>query len=117
MLGQLKMLPVRTCCPRGPFQQQYRAYALSRLSDRQVGTSRRRQQGRASPRPLIPVPQEEVPSEDVSQLWHTSQRPPNSNPEEGLRRLLLDNNTLMIERWAPLEWSGGCPDIGTFQTA
>lgn len=41
---------------------------------------------------------ESEPSKEESQLWRTSQRPPASDPEEGLRRLLMDNQVLVIER-------------------
>ncbi|EIW85426.1 Scramblase-domain-containing protein [Coniophora puteana RWD-64-598 SS2] len=41
---------------------------------------------------------EEKPSMDESPMWETNQRTPSSNPEEGLTRLLMANNTLVVTR-------------------
>ncbi|KAF5387121.1 hypothetical protein D9615_001633 [Tricholomella constricta] len=73
-----------------------RTYALSRFPTRQTGASRARKRPLSSPQGF--VPHEQLPSGDESQLWHTSQRPPSSNPSEGLRELFLGNNTLVVER-------------------
>ncbi|GLB35083.1 putative phospholipid scramblase family protein [Lyophyllum shimeji] len=76
-----------------------RGYALSRFPERPAGAFRRRNPPPPPPRPPPEaIPREESPSEEQSQLWHTSQRPPSSNPEDGLRRLLLENDTLVVER-------------------
>ncbi|KAI0797633.1 Scramblase-domain-containing protein [Abortiporus biennis] len=48
--------------------------------------------------PYSPYGYEEKPSSDESQLWGTSQRPPSSNPEEGLRNLLMSNQRLIVTR-------------------
>ncbi|KIL69625.1 hypothetical protein M378DRAFT_190043 [Amanita muscaria Koide BX008] len=83
------------------FATSSRAYALSRFTNRATGTSRKR----TIPSKRAPdlersqdIPYEEEASEDVSRLWHTSQRPPSSDPEEGLRTLLMHHKTLVIER-------------------
>ncbi|KAL0947421.1 hypothetical protein HGRIS_013533 [Hohenbuehelia grisea] len=80
---------------------QVRTFALSRFPQRRTGTSRetRRVLPPTEKPKTGPYPQHEsTPSEEESQLWHTSSRPPASNPETGLRRLLMDNDTLVIER-------------------
>lgn len=41
---------------------------------------------------------EEQPSAEQSPLWEASQRPPASNPREGLQKLLLENNLLVVTR-------------------
>ena len=69
-----------------------RTYALSRFPTRPVTGARWRL--RPPPNP----PRENQPSADESLLWHTSGRPPTSRQAEGLRTLLLRNNTLIIER-------------------
>ncbi|KAJ3564277.1 hypothetical protein NP233_g8401 [Leucocoprinus birnbaumii] len=43
-------------------------------------------------------PFEETASAEESRMWHTSQRPPTSNAGEGLKRLLMENDTLIVER-------------------
>ncbi|KAF9453266.1 Scramblase-domain-containing protein [Macrolepiota fuliginosa MF-IS2] len=85
--------------------QSRRSYALSRFPNRRatgVGRSRdpttttnlsRRRQGLDESQPL-----EDTPSGDESRMWHTSQRAPTSNFEEGLDKLLIQNDTLIIER-------------------
>lgn len=85
-----------------PLLPQCRTYAISRFSKRAAGTSRTRE--RVQPRQSQDrdvshefVAAEQVPSEEESRLWHSSQRPPTSNPEEGLKRL-LQNDVLVIER-------------------
>ncbi|KAF9458675.1 Scramblase-domain-containing protein [Collybia nuda] len=70
--------------------QRYRTCTLSRFPIRQPGSSRQRGV-RVPLHPSILVPQQEV-------LWHTSQHLPTDNLEEGLNRLLIDNNALLIER-------------------
>ncbi|KAF8078084.1 Scramblase-domain-containing protein [Lyophyllum atratum] len=74
--------------------QRTATYALSRFPQRPTGASRTRHALQPPPPPES-VPREETPSEEQSQLWHASQRPPSSNPDEGLRRLLLENDTLI----------------------
>ncbi|KAI8998497.1 Scramblase-domain-containing protein [Trametes punicea] len=45
-----------------------------------------------------PLPREEQPSAAESPLWEGSVRAPASNPEEGLKRLLMDNDKLVVTR-------------------
>ncbi|KAG5645924.1 hypothetical protein DXG03_005071 [Asterophora parasitica] len=87
-----------------PFRQlvQRRSYAISRFPTRQAGPSRSRNKpplNHLRKPPPDSGPHEDFPSTDKSQLWHTtSQRPPTDNPGDGLRKLLLGNNTLIVER-------------------
>ncbi|KAI0818518.1 Scramblase-domain-containing protein [Irpex lacteus] len=90
-----------------------RGYARSRYSEKNpgVGRSRDRPERLSNSRPIrddIP-PQEQYtygsafkseqqPSAEESPLWETSQRPPASNPEEGLRKILLENDVLVVTR-------------------
>lgn len=75
-----------------------RTYAgFSRFPERNVGSSRNRGQ-RPRPGNGFEYDAEPTPSEDESQAWHTSQRPPTSDPEEGLRNLLMNNEVLVVER-------------------
>ncbi|KAF7778830.1 hypothetical protein Agabi119p4_3175 [Agaricus bisporus var. burnettii] len=85
--------------------QQRRLYALSRFpTKRAAGPGRSRENvnpknSSSSQQPIQgKIPLENIPSDSESRLWHTSQRPPTSNPEEGLRRLLMENETLIVER-------------------
>jgi hypothetical protein len=95
--------PVR--CQRFTFQ---RSFALSRFPDRGAPSG-----GRTRPRPptqRIRPAQGEHPDSlaqdetkfdtSSSPLWEESQRPPASNPEDGLKRL-LQNNTLVVTRSVP----------------
>jgi len=95
--------PVR--CQRFTFQ---RSFALSRFPDRGAPSG-----GRTRPRPptqrIRPaqggypdtLAQDETKSDTSSSpLWEESQRPPASNPEDGLKRL-LQNNTLVVTRSVP----------------
>lgn len=87
-----------------------RSYALSRFTTPRTGVSRARRipsarvSGSSEPASLTPrsppPPREDTPSGEESLLWHASQRPPNSNAADGLKKLLLGSNTLVIERWA-----------------
>ncbi|KAG6819536.1 hypothetical protein H0H93_010922 [Arthromyces matolae] len=79
---------------------QHRTYALSRFKNKQTGVSRARIRVARNPSSVNTekFPREESPSEGDSQLWHTSMRPPASYPEDGLRRLLVENQTLIVER-------------------
>ncbi len=43
---------------------------------------------------------EERPSAEESPLWEQSARPPASNPEDGLKRLLMQNDNLIVTRCA-----------------
>ena len=86
-----------------------RTYALSRFPQRSPGVSRRRQHvendnnlGRTSRfRPAREeVPQEDKPSSETSPLWQESARSINSDPAEGLRRLLMTHDSLVVTRLA-----------------
>ncbi|KAH7929793.1 Scramblase-domain-containing protein [Leucogyrophana mollusca] len=92
---------------RRPLSFPSRGYALSRFPDRRTGFGRTA--GRRSAREDVfqKIPQqpwestfshEQHSSVDESQLWGSSQRPPASSPEEGLQRLLLKNDMLVITR-------------------
>lgn len=91
---QLKRVTVTQC----------RTYALSRFPDRKAPGAGR---ARISPIRMLPretasgtgnIEYEEQPSHAESHLWETSGRSPTSNPEEGLKRLLLQNENLIITR-------------------
>ncbi|KAI0709418.1 Scramblase-domain-containing protein [Earliella scabrosa] len=88
-----------------------RTYAYSRFEQRTPGVSRERP--KVSPRQQPDTrsrggedPQgfsfsfsyEYRSSAEQSPLWEQSGRPPASNPEEGLRRLLMDNDRLVVTR-------------------
>ncbi|KAH9901085.1 Scramblase-domain-containing protein [Cubamyces lactineus] len=45
-----------------------------------------------------PLPREEQPSASQSPLWEESIRTPASNPEEGMHRLLMENDRLIVTR-------------------
>lgn len=97
---------------------QCRRFAFSRFPEPKAPGSfrstRRRPESRSGSNPQDQEAADETyTSEYDSQLWHTSQRPPASNPEEGLRRLLAENETLVIERCARLSGLiGRISDIG-----
>ncbi|RDB20951.1 hypothetical protein Hypma_011469 [Hypsizygus marmoreus] len=74
----------------------HRTYTLSRFPQRNTGASRERR--RSIPIVSEAPPREGTPSGDKSESWKTSQRPPASNPSEGLKKLLLENDRLVIER-------------------
>ena len=93
------------------FHTQFRTYAVSRFDpDRRPGVGRvrpkvapvsssRRQTPREQEDPL--VGSENYPpleTDKNSVLWEASQRPPASNPEEGLKSLLLNNDLLVVTR-------------------
>ncbi|TFK42716.1 Scramblase-domain-containing protein [Crucibulum laeve] len=78
----------------------YRTYSISRFPTRTTGSGRAQRKNtphsRGHLQPIIPT--EANASDEESQLWHTSQRPPTNPPENGLWKLLLENDTLIIER-------------------
>lgn len=74
------------------------SYALSRFPKRYPGAGRTRPTAPLNNPTPSAMPHEESPSGEDSQLWHTSQRPPASDPEQGLHRLLMESDTLVIER-------------------
>lgn len=45
-------------------------------------------------------PRSSQPEQEESPLWQTSQRPPASDPEDGLNRLLMNNDLLIVTRYA-----------------
>ncbi|KAF8742743.1 hypothetical protein AX14_002545 [Amanita brunnescens Koide BX004] len=71
-----------------------RNYALSRFPDRTVGVARARQtqSKRAN------TPHEKESLDDESRVWHTTERPPASDPEEGMHALLMGHKALIVER-------------------
>ncbi|KDQ60670.1 hypothetical protein JAAARDRAFT_31650 [Jaapia argillacea MUCL 33604] len=76
-----------------------RTYALSRFPDKTPGGTRARNPPkRAAPRPEPVQEFEAKPSSEESPLWEETMRPPSSDPEEGLRRLLMNNDSLVITR-------------------
>ncbi|KZT11288.1 Scramblase-domain-containing protein [Laetiporus sulphureus 93-53] len=84
-----------------------RHYALSRFPDRAPGGSRRRpridpleKRSRLHPESgaFQGFPYEEQPSVEQSPLWEASRREPFSDPEEGLKQLLLGHNQLVVTR-------------------
>lgn len=85
-----------------------RNYALSRFENRRPGGGRTRQRlaprdtqnlrNRRDSEDLNDWKYEIQSSMEQSPLWEASQRPPTSNPEEGLRLLLLENNSLYVTR-------------------
>lgn len=86
-----------------------RTYALSRFPQRSPGVGRRRQHverdnpQKGTPRPGATreeVPHEDQPSSEASSLWQESARSINSDPAEGLKRLLMTNETLVFTRSA-----------------
>ncbi len=94
-----------------------RGYARSRYSERNpgVGRSRDRPERLLNNRPIRDDPplqeqytygsafkSEQQPSAEESPLWEASQRPPASNPEEGLRKILLENDVLVVTRCVQL---------------
>ena len=96
-LNRLGILPLR--CQQIAFQ---RSFALSRFPDRGAPSG-----GRTRPRP--PTPRTSSAGRDrlplaldestfdtpSSPLWKASQRPPSSDPEEGLKRLLQDDSLVV----------------------
>ncbi len=89
---------------------QCRNYALSRFDERRPGGGRerpklaprdaqnRRSRGEAEKPNDWQSEQQFLGEQSPLDLWEASQRPPASNPEEGLKRLLLENNQLLITR-------------------
>ncbi|RPD80232.1 Scramblase-domain-containing protein [Lentinus tigrinus ALCF2SS1-7] len=68
-----------------------RTYAFSRFEKSRPGV------GRERPR-SSQFTYEERPSAEESPLWEQSVRPPASNPEDGLRRLLMQHDSLVVTR-------------------
>ena len=96
-----------------PFTQIFyatrRNYAPSRSPQRSPGVGRRRQhvendnyRGATSrSRPAREqVPHEDQPSSETSSLWQESARSISSDPAEGLRRLLMTHESLVVTRFA-----------------
>ena len=82
-----------------------RTYAFSRFEKPRPGVGRerprvnplnRREAEAEGPRYTY----EERPSAEESPLWEQSVRPPASDPEEGLRRILMQNDSLVVTRCA-----------------
>ncbi|KAK7693671.1 hypothetical protein QCA50_003241 [Cerrena zonata] len=109
--AQIPLTLAKSCSrPPSVIHIQFRTYALSRFdSDRRPGVGRVRPKvtPNSSPRrsPLnpqepSPTPEDQRPFEtdENSTLWEASQRPPASNPEEGLNTLLMHNDLLVVTR-------------------
>lgn len=81
-----------------------RTYALSRFPERNTGSSRQRPRVtskaglKKGPLDNEDPSYEERPSSQESPLWAESQRGPFSDPKEGLKRLLLGNDELVVTR-------------------
>lgn len=90
------------------FHAARRTYALSRFPQRTPGVGRRRQHVEndnyrrdTGSRPARgEVPHEDQPSSETSPLWQESARSINSDPAEGLRRLLMTRESLVVTRLA-----------------
>ena len=91
-----------------------RSYVLSRFPERRTGFGRtsaleRKTAGtHGAPAHDQQTYESQFTSEkpfsmDDSQLWDSSRRMPSSDPEEGLKRLLLNNETLVITRYVFLD--------------
>ncbi|KAF9239583.1 Scramblase-domain-containing protein [Melanogaster broomeanus] len=89
--------------------QQHRLYALSRFPQRSTGfgrpstarsnnSSRSLRESYCEDKSRTTFDYEKQPSVDQSQLWQTSMRRPTSDPEIGLKRLLLNNDELVVTR-------------------
>lgn len=82
----------------------HRSYALSRFPDcKPVGAGRRRtpsplQEAPRNSAPENPYGLEDRPSAEESPLWSESQIRTGDNPEEGLRHLLFESDTLVVTR-------------------
>ncbi|KAG0705349.1 Scramblase-domain-containing protein [Suillus ampliporus] len=109
MIGLLALAGPRSIAFLHPAQCFQRGYAFSRFPERRTGFGR--SSGRKPTQGTMTSAQDagqqtyesqftydEQPSAHDSQLWGSNQRMPSSNPEGGLKRLLLDNNTLVITR-------------------
>ncbi|KAJ8592820.1 Scramblase-domain-containing protein [Rhizopogon salebrosus TDB-379] len=90
-----------------PAQCFRRSYALSRFPERRTGFGRSSGRKTTKGTSAQDAGQETYGSQftyekhfsaDDSQLWDSSQRMPSSDPEEGLKRLLLNNDTLVVTR-------------------
>ena len=96
--------------PNPLLQLPRRTYVHSRFPDKVPGSSRKRERiervhpRRATqseePESWFNFAQEQKPSVEQSDLWEASRRTPTGDPEEGLRRLLLGNEVLVVTRFA-----------------
>jgi len=95
----------------GVFRQPRCSYTLSRFPrKRPVGPGRSRKILKPKISPSKKDPSQDgyqdtdIPSAKELPVWYTSQHPSVSNAEEGLQRLLMQNETLIIERcWNALQ--------------
>lgn len=92
---------------------QVRSYALSRFEPERIGRTRPKLKPRDISQARKSLNPEDVgrpyvhtlgyvDTNEDSPLWQASQRSPASNPEEGLRTLLMGNELLIVERCAVL---------------
>lgn len=89
-----------------------RTYALSRFEKSRPGVGRERpklthrQRSEDNPRTDgSRFSHEDRPSAEKSPLWEQTARSPANNPEEGLQRLLMENDRLVVTRCV-LTWTG-----------
>jgi hypothetical protein len=94
-------------CFKPAFSATRRAYALSRFPPRNPGVGRKRQHVAKDSHlngtlhfrhTREEVPHEEKPSSEESPLWQESARSVNSDPGEGLKRLLMSHESLVVTR-------------------
>lgn len=94
-----------------------RTYVLSRFPERRNGFGRSSGRKSTQGTPSAQDTDQQTPyrsqftyekhfSADDSQLWQSSQKIPSSDPEGGLKRLLLNNDTLVITRCVFLPLNG-----------
>jgi hypothetical protein len=117
MIGLLAQVGRRRLIFLHPAQCFRRTYALSRFPERRNGfgrsSGRKSTQGTPSAQDTdqqtsygSQFTYEKHFSADDSQLWESSQKIPSSDPEGGLKRLLLNNDTLVITRCVFLPLNG-----------
>jgi hypothetical protein len=89
-----------------------RTYALSRFPSRTPGSARARASPRAKPSTFDHetsntnanvteddnFTRESQPSTEESPIWEASRREPAANPEESLKKLLMNNDFLVVTR-------------------
>ncbi|OAX38902.1 Scramblase-domain-containing protein [Rhizopogon vinicolor AM-OR11-026] len=106
LVGRRRLVNLHTTF-LNPAQCFRRSYALSRFPERRIGFGRSSGTKTTQGTPPQDAGEQTHGSQstyekhfsvDDSQLWNSSQRMPSGDPEQGLKRLLLDNDTLVITR-------------------